>query len=116
MELSSLGHRRRSKEYLAVKNLVHNELDITREDIKSMIRIAVQEEIHAFMKTPEAHHLYQQTVKTQMEQSIGTGKHGLDYRMNLRSIISNQISEMIAEKFQIDINLKEENNGDTHQG
>ena len=99
----------KSKEYKAIKNFVHNELGLTKEDFISLMKDAVKDEAKAFVqrKFQESDLRYEEMAKlaiTSEAKSILTGRQ---YGTNSDKMFA-MVGKAIAEQFTIKL---KDNNG-----
>jgi hypothetical protein len=97
----------KTKEYLAVKNFVHNELGLTKADFISLMKEAVKEEAKAFVqrKFQDSDLRYEELARiaiTNEAKSIITGKQ---YGTNADRMYA-MIGKSIAEQFSITLKNK----------
>jgi Holliday junction resolvase len=97
----------KTKEYIAVKNFVHNELKLTKNDFLELMKQAVQEEAKAFVqrKFQDSETRYEELAKlaiTSEAKSILTGRqHGTQADKMFTFIgkeIANQFTIKLKEK------------------
>jgi hypothetical protein len=92
----------KTKEYLAIKNFVHNELGLTKEDFTALMKEAVKAEARAFVqrKFQDSDLRYEELARiaiTNEAKSILTGKQ---FGTNADKMYS-MIGKAIAEQFSI---------------
>lgn len=99
----------KTKEYIAIKNFVHNELGLTKEDFNNILRLAIQDEAKAFVQRnfQDSDFKYQDLVKTAVSSEI---KRILD--RNQYGTTANKLYEFIGKELtnQFVITLKNDSN------
>lgn len=90
--------------YREVKNYIHNELKLTREDIREIIIPIVKEEVkRVFNNTYGNDVSVDNWIRCMVSDEIK--RHG-DYNM-IRNLCREIIKEEIADKLSIEVNVKE---------
>ena len=93
-----------NKEYIALKNLIHNELGISKEDIKSLVEQAVKSEVESFIKR-----YFQQNEKNLNDLAERTVKSFLDkakFEYSYSTFQNNfikEVSKVISKKIELKI-------------
>lgn len=91
--------------YREVKNYIHNELKLTKEDIKEIMIPIVKEEVKRIFQNTYGNDVdIERWVRCMVSNEIQ--RHG-DYSM-LRNLCREIIKEEIADRLSIDISLKRE--------
>jgi len=92
----------KTKEYLAVKNFVHNELGLTKEDFISLMKEAVREEAKAFVqrKFQDSDLRYEELAKTAITNEAKAILTGRQHGTNADRMFS-MIGKAVAEQFSI---------------
>lgn len=89
--------------YKAVKNYIHNELKLTKEDIKEIIIPIVKEEVKRIFYNTYGNDVdIERWVRCMVSDEI---KKNGDYSM-IRNLCREVIKEEIADRLSININLK----------
>lgn len=89
--------------YREVKNYIHNELKLTREDIREIMIPIVKEEVKRIFHNTYGNDVdIERWVRCMVSNEIQ--RHG-DYSM-LRNLCKEVIKEEIADRLSIDISLK----------
>lgn len=96
--------------YKEIKNYVHNELKISREDILEVVRQETQKQIEAFMKDETNFRTF---IKKSFDDTIKLAIVGEDnwmfassFKDKITDIIRDKIGTMIVEKLDIKVKLK----------
>ncbi len=95
----------KSKEYKAIKNFVHNELGLTKEDFVSLMRDAVRDEAKAFVqrKFQESDLRYEEMAKlaiTNEAKSILTGRQSGTNADKMFGMVGKAIAEQFVIKLK----------------
>lgn len=91
--------------YREVKNYIHNELKLTKEDIKEIMIPIVKEEVKRIFRNTYGNDVdIERWVRCMVSNEIQ--RHG-DYSM-IRNLCREIIKEEIADRLSIDISLKRE--------
>jgi hypothetical protein len=98
--------------YKEFKNLIHNELQISREDIKEMIQTAVDNEVHRVMN--DSSELIDRVISNTVYREIigalqGTRKgHNLGESLEakVRRELVDSIKSLLLNKVEINLNIK----------
>ncbi|WPS85342.1 hypothetical protein SMD22_01560 (plasmid) [Brevibacillus halotolerans] len=99
--------RRRYKE---IKNFIHNEEKITKEEIREIIQEAVQKEVNRIMEKKQNY--IDTCVKSYVEGVICEGLSDggrllYGFRERVSSTLSEEVGKFIANQLQIDVKLKD---------
>jgi hypothetical protein len=99
-----------SKEYRAIKNFVHNELGLSKEDFTVLMREAVKAEAKAFVqrKFQESDLKYEELAKIAIEKEAKSILTGRQHGTNADRMFS-IIGKVVAEQFTIKLKQNEEN-------
>lgn len=90
--------------YREVKNYIHNELKLTKEDIKEIMVPIVKEEVKRIFQNTYGNDVdIERWVRCMVSNEIQ--RHGGDYSM-IRNLCREIIKEEIADRLSIDISLK----------
>lgn len=90
--------------YREVKNYIHNELKLTKEDIKEIMIPIVKEEVKRIFQNTYGNDVdIERWVRCMVSNEIQ--RHG-DYSM-IRNLCREIIKEEIADKISIEVNVKE---------
>lgn len=93
--------------YKEVKNFIHNELGITKDDIQEMIRIAVSNEVKKAAESGEFQSFISSKIDSLIEEGFGDGGrllYGLKERVS--QTVSNEVGKRIANNLNISVELK----------
>lgn len=90
--------------YREVKNYIHNELKLTKEDIKEIMIPIVKEEVKRIFQNTYGNDVdIERWVRCMVSNEIQ--RHG-DYSM-IRNLCREIIKEEIADKISIEVNIKD---------
>lgn len=100
----------RSREYIAVKNFIHNEMKLSKEDFKGLLIDAIKEEAKSYVKREmqrNPQNYIEESIKYQVGDAIkrlfGSGSYSNSSRIFMESLGKN-ISK------QITVTVNNENN------
>jgi hypothetical protein len=94
----------KSKEYKAIKNYIHNELKLTKEDIREIMIPIIKDEVkRVFHNTYGNDVSINNWIRCMVSDEI---KKNGDYFM-IRNLCREIIKEKIADKLSIEVNVKE---------
>ncbi|WES02261.1 hypothetical protein PX690_01060 [Bacillus velezensis] len=97
--------------YKEVKNYIHNELGISRQDIQEMISIAVSIEVQKMSESGKLDRVAGEKIESLIEEGFENGGrllHGFKERVS--QTVSNEVGKRIANVLNINVELKEEGN------
>ncbi len=98
--------------YREVKNYIHNELKLTKEDIKEIMVPIVKEEVKRIFQNTYGNDVdIERWVRCMVSNEIQ--RHG-DYSM-IRNLCREIIKEEIADRLSIDISLKRKGDGNKRE-
>lgn len=98
--------------YREVKNYIHNELKLTKEDIKEIMIPIVKEEVKRIFQNTYGNDVdIERWVRCMVSNEIQ--RHG-DYSM-IRNLCREIIKEEIADRLSIDISLKRKGDGNKRE-
>ncbi len=95
--------------YAAVKNLIHNEMGISKDDLKDLIRQIFSEEILRLLKSDKdaIDHTIKLHINKLVENALSDG-----YRNNFKDKVANQltaeISKFVYTLLEVSVRLKED--------
>lgn len=95
--------------YKEVKNHIHNDLKISREDILEVIRQETQKQIETFMKDESN---FQNFIRKAFEDSVKIAicgdnwAFGSSFKDKITSIIRDKIGQMVVDKLDIKVKIK----------
>ncbi|MFF2531414.1 hypothetical protein ACFVS2_21140 [Brevibacillus sp. NPDC058079] len=94
--------------YKEVKNFIHNEAQITKEEIRAIIRETVREEVNRIVG--EKQDYIDVCVKSYVERLIREGLTDggtllFGFRERVSSTLSDQVGKFIANQLQIDVSV-----------
>ncbi|MCF7618596.1 hypothetical protein P9D57_00820 [Bacillus sonorensis] len=93
--------------YKEVKNFIHNELGITKEDIQEMIRIAVSNEVKKAAESGEFQSFISSKIDSLIEEGFGDGGRLLyGFKERVSQTVSNEVGKRIANNLNISVELK----------
>ncbi|WP_407632929.1 hypothetical protein [Bacillus velezensis] len=97
--------------YKEVKNYMHNELGISRQDVQEMINIAVSNEVQKMSESGKLDKIAGEKIESLIEEGFENGGrllHGFKERVS--QTVSNEVGKRIANVLNINVELKEEGN------
>ncbi|MBT9285873.1 hypothetical protein KM038_11310 [Bacillus velezensis] len=97
--------------YKEVKNYIHNELSISRQDVQDMISIAVSNEVQKMSKSGKLDRIAGEKIESLIEEGFENGGqllHGFKERVS--QTVSDEVGKRIAKVLNINVELKEEGN------
>lgn len=97
--------------YKELKNLIHNELGISRQDVQEMISIAVSNEVQKMSESGKLDKIAGEKIESLIEEGFENGGrllHGFKERVS--QTVSNEVGKRIANVLNINVKLKEEGN------
>lgn len=95
--------------YKEVKNYIHNELGISRQDVQEMISIAVSNEVQKMSESGKLDKIAGEKIESLIEEGFENGGrllHGFKERVS--QTVSNEVGKRIANVLNINVELKEE--------
>jgi len=93
--------------YKEFKNYVHNELKISKEEIQSIIKETVNDEINKLIGSQYFEHLIEKTVRNLIKEQFNFSN---TFRDNVRGIVANEVGKQIASHMKINVEFSENNN------
>lgn len=95
--------------YKELKNFIHNEEGISREDIQELIRYSVQVEVEKVISNKQDY--IDQCVKEYIERLIREGLTDggrllLGFKERVSSTLSAEVGKLVAKQLDISVNLK----------
>jgi hypothetical protein len=95
--------------YKEIKNYIHNDLKITKEDILEVVRQETQKQIEAFMKdetnfTTFIRKAYEDSIKIAI--CGDSWSFGSSFKDKITSIIKDKIGQMVVDKLDIKVKIK----------
>ncbi|QHM88839.1 hypothetical protein DXY21_02913 [Bacillus velezensis] len=97
--------------YKELKNLIHNELGISRQDVQEMISIAVSSKVQKMSESGKLDRIAGEKIESLIEEGFENGSrllHGFKERVS--QTVSNEVGKRIANVLNINVELKEEGN------
>ncbi|EQM25369.1 hypothetical protein [Bacillus licheniformis] len=93
--------------YKEVKNFIHNELGITKDDIQEIIRIAVSNEVKKAAESGEFQSFISSKIDSLIEEGFGDGGRLLyGFKERVSQTVSNEVGKRIANNLNISVELK----------
>lgn len=95
--------------YKEFKNLIHNELKITREEIHDMIKTLVKNEVYKILDSKRDYikEIVESYIKEHIRQELYFKSPIDSFEGGIKNALSNEIGKYIANKLNIQISLKE---------
>ena len=92
--------------FKSVKNIIHNEHNITKEDITKMIDIAIAKETKKYIENNQSKLDYycREYIKSLVESTIGKNTF-MGYQQGIKNELMKQIGELIL-SFEISVKQK----------
>ncbi|NUI59312.1 hypothetical protein HUN88_06015 [Bacillus amyloliquefaciens] len=97
--------------YKEVKNYIHNELGISRQNAQEMISIAVSNEVQKMSESGKLDRIAGEKIESLIEEGFENGGqllHGFKERVS--QTVSDEVGKRIANVLNINVELKEEGN------
>ncbi|ASS60663.1 hypothetical protein CHN56_00118 [Bacillus velezensis] len=97
--------------YKEVKNYIHNELGISRQNVQEMISIAVSNEVQKMSESGKLDRIAGEKIESLIEEGFRNGGrllHGFKERVT--QTVSDEVGKRIANVLNINVELKEEGN------
>ena len=94
--------------YKELKNIIHNELKITREEIHEMIKTLVKNEVYEILDSKRDYikEIVESYIKEHIRQELYFKSPIDSFEWRVKNALSNEIGKYIAEKLDIEISLK----------
>ncbi|KIN51249.1 hypothetical protein B4073_1773 [Bacillus subtilis] len=97
--------------YKEIKNLIHNDLGITRQDIQEMISVAVSNEVQKLFESGKLDIIVGAKIDSLIEEGFRDGGRLLyGFKDRVSQTVSDEVGKRIAKVLNINVELKEERN------
>ncbi|QGI05099.1 hypothetical protein GII78_11115 [Bacillus subtilis] len=97
--------------YKEIKNLIHNDLGITKQDIQEMISVAVSNEVQKMSESGKLDSIAGLKIESLIEEGFRDGGRLLyGFRERVSQTVSDEVGKRIANVLNINVELKEERN------
>lgn len=97
--------------YKEVKNYIHNELGISRQDVQEMISIAVSNEVQKMSESGKLDRIAGAKIETLIEEGFKNGSRLLyGFKERVSQTVSDEVGKRIANVLNINVKLKEGEN------
>uniref|UniRef100_UPI001115F966 hypothetical protein n=1 Tax=Salmonella enterica TaxID=28901 RepID=UPI001115F966 len=97
--------------YKEIKNLIHNDLGITRQDIQEMISVAVSNEVQKLFESGKLDIIVGAKIDSLIEEGFRDGGRLLyGFKERVSQTVSDEVGKRIANVLNINVELKEERN------
>ncbi len=97
--------------YKEIKNLIHNDLGITRQDIQEMISVAVYNEVQKLFESGKLDIIVGAKIDSLIEEGFRDGGRLLyGFKERVSQTVSDEVGKRIANVLNINVELKEERN------
>ncbi|MBL4968946.1 hypothetical protein I5F18_11990 [Bacillus halotolerans] len=97
--------------YKEMKNLIHNDLGITRQDIQEMISVAVSNEVQKLFESGKLDIIVGVKIDSLIEEGFRDGGRLLyGFKERVSQTVSDEVGKRIANVLNINVELKEERN------
>ncbi|GIN80485.1 hypothetical protein JF533_18820 [Bacillus subtilis] len=97
--------------YKEIKNLIHNDLGITRQDIQEMISVAVSNEGQKLFESGKLDIIVGAKIDSLIEEGFRDGGRLLyGFKDRVSQTVSDEVGKRIAKVLNINVELKEERN------
>ncbi|OIR60986.1 hypothetical protein BLL41_10975 [Bacillus sp. FMQ74] len=104
-------HKNKNSGYKEMKNLIHNELGITRQDIQEMINVAVSNEVQKMSESGKLDSIAGVKIESLIEEGFRDGGRLLyGFKEGVSESVSEEVGKRIANVLNINVKLKEERN------
>ncbi|AWD87965.1 MULTISPECIES: hypothetical protein [Bacillus] len=97
--------------YKEVKNYIHNELGISKQDVQEMISIAVSNEVQKMSESGKLDRFAGEKIESLIEEGFRNGDRLLyGFKERVSQTVSDEVGKRIANVLNINVELKEEKN------
>ncbi|WP_303752884.1 hypothetical protein [Bacillus velezensis] len=97
--------------YKEVKNYIHNELGISRQDVQEMISIAVSNEVQKMSESGKLDRIAGAKIEALIEEGFKNGSRLLyGFKERVSQTVSDEVGKRIANVLNINVKLKEGEN------
>lgn len=97
--------------YKEIKNLIHNDLSFTRQDIQEMISVAVSNEVQKLFESGKLDIIVGAKIDSLIEEGFRDGGRLLyGFKERVSQTVSDEVGKRIANVLNINVELKEERN------
>ncbi|MCY8856444.1 hypothetical protein [Bacillus atrophaeus] len=97
--------------YKEMKNLIHNDLGITRQEIQEMISVAVSNEVQNMSESGKLHSIAGAKIESLIEEGFRDGGRLLyGFKERVSKTVSEEVGKRIANVLNINVELKEGRN------
>ncbi|WP_345806214.1 hypothetical protein [Bacillus subtilis] len=97
--------------YKEIKNLIHNDLGITKQGIQEMISVAVSNEVQKMSESGKLDSIAGVKIESLIEEGFRDGGRLLyGFRERVSQTVSDEVGKRIANVLNINVELKEERN------
>ncbi|NDJ99840.1 hypothetical protein ABP2_0150 [Bacillus subtilis subsp. subtilis] len=104
-------HKNKNSGYKEMKNLIHNELGITRQDIQEMISVAVFNEVQKMSESGKLDNIVGVKIESLIEEGFRDGGRLLyGFKERVSETVSEEVGKRIANVLNINVELKGERN------
>ncbi|MCY8997892.1 hypothetical protein [Bacillus inaquosorum] len=101
----------KNSRYKEIKNLIHNDLGITRQDIQEMISVAVSNEVQKVFESGKLDRIVGAKVDSLIEEGFREGGRLLyGFKERVSQTVSDEVGKRIANVLNINVELKGERN------
>ena len=97
---------RQGQTYLAVKNLIHNELEVSRQDILEVVREAVQETVDAQVKRLYNEESFEDKIEREFQIALQSLIQGHFTRWTMKQTVIDAVAEFLSDNITVDLNVK----------
>jgi len=98
--------------YKEIKNYIHNEAKITKEEIQDIIRQEVKQEVQKMISSKE--HLIDSAVTGYLQFAVrnavtagGNGYFAKDFKTRVTDSLADEMAKFIRSQIQLDLKIKE---------
>lgn len=104
-------HKNKNSGYKEMKNLIHNELGITRQEIQEMISVAISNEVQKLFESGKLDIIVGAKIDSLIEEGFRNGGRLLyGFKERVSQTVSDEVGKRIANVLNINVELKEERN------
>lgn len=101
---------RASKNYLAIKNFIHNDLGVSKELIVGIIKEEMHESIKEVIRNTYGRNDLESIIRNILIQELGIRGRDVSYAMS--RIVENKIKDLVEKEFTVSLVRKVINSGD----
>ncbi|MHC5561028.1 hypothetical protein ACYSN5_00360 [Bacillus spizizenii] len=96
--------------YKEIKNLIHNDLGITRQDIQEVISVAVSNEVQNMSESGKLDSIAGAKIESIIEEGFDGGRLLYGFKERVSETVAEEVGKRIANVLNINVELKGERN------